>query len=212
MITLNDVSKVIHDHVIFEHVTMNLKEGQIAGFIGSNGSGKTMCMRILSGLADPTEGKLLVDGKQKNRHKELLYDMGVIIETPRFFDAMTGYQNLCQLAEIKKRIDLKTIRETMNKVGLEYQDNKRVGQYSLGMKQRLGIAQAIMEDPEVLILDEPTNGLDNEGIIMVHTLLKEEKEKGKIIIISSHHKEDINDLCDCIYLFEGGHVQCIKES
>lgn len=210
-IILEKISKVIKSHIILQNVNMELESGNIYGFVGINGSGKTMLMRILTGLVSYTDGQLFVDGKPVDRNRELYYHMGVIIEQPEFFNDMTGKENLEMLASLKNRIGEEEIIQAMNRVDLDPFYSKKVKEYSLGMKQRLGIAQAIMENPDVYILDEVTNGLDDEGVQMLHSILREEKKKGKLIIISSHNKQDINVLCDYVYLFKNQTVMLYEE-
>lgn len=205
IIELKNVSKSIKHHVILKDVNMKLDSGKIYGFIGRNGSGKTMLMRILTGTVFPSEGSILVDNKQTDR-KKLYYSMGVILEKPEFFNELTGIENLKSLAGINNVIDENKIVESMQLVELDPYYKKKVKEYSLGMRQKLGIAQAIMENPDVLILDEPTNGLDSESVNKIYGILKEERNKGKIVIISSHHKTDIEELCDEIFMFENGSV------
>lgn len=206
IIELKNVSKEIKHHVILSDVNMKLESGKIYGFIGRNGSGKTMLMRILTGTIFPSEGNIFVDNKPVDR-KKIYYAMGVIIEKPEFFTELTGIQNLKVLASINNFIDEKIIVESMKLVELDPYYQKKVKEYSLGMRQRLGIAQAIMENPDILILDEPTNGLDTESVNTIYDILKGERSKGKLIVISSHHKADIEELCDEIFMFENG---CVK--
>ncbi|MDD6350705.1 ATP-binding cassette domain-containing protein [Intestinibaculum porci] len=205
-IEVKNVSKTIKKNVILKNVNMHFESGHIYGFVGSNGSGKTVMMRILCGLIDVTNGTIMVDGKTMHFGKDLYYPMGVIIEKPEFFDEQTGMNNLRTLAQIRKVIGDQEIADSMRIVGLDPQNNKRVKAYSLGMRQRLGLAQAIMEDPAVLILDEVTSALDDEGVKMCREVLLKEKEKGKLIIISSHNKADIEALCDELYLFKNQEV------
>lgn len=208
-IELKNISKTIKSNIILKNIDICLESGKIYGFVGTNGSGKTMLMRILTGLVKYDQGELYIDDVMiKKNHKDLYYNMGVIIEKPDFFNEQTGLENLVTLASIRNVISKEKIVESMNLVGLDPNNRKKVKEYSLGMRQRLGVAQAIMENPDVLILDEVTNGLDSDGIQRVYNILKSEKEKGKIIVISSHHKTDINELCDFIYFFEN---QTIKE-
>lgn len=178
---------------------MTLENGYIYGFVGSNGSGKTMLMRILTGLVSYDSGSLSVNGNKVKPGKDLYYEMGVIIEKPEFFNDLTGLENLQTLAKLRNVISKNEMIEAMNRVGLDPNNHKKVKEYSLGMRQRLGIAQAIMENPDVLILDEVTSALDEEGVAMTHNILKEEREKGKLIIISSHNADDIESLCDKIF-------------
>ncbi|HAD22916.1 MAG TPA: multidrug ABC transporter ATP-binding protein [Kandleria vitulina] len=206
-IIMKDISKVIKKNIILRNINLNMIGGKIYGLIGTNGSGKTMLMRLLAGLIRPSEGEIIVNGHRVEYGKKLYFDMGVIIEKPEFFNDLTGMENLEMLAKLKGKIGRDEMIDAMNRVQLDPNNEKKVKEYSLGMRQRLGIAQAIMEDPEVLILDEVTNALDEEGIKMVYEVLNEEKKKGKIIIISSHNRIDIDTLCDEIYLVKNQSLQ-----
>ncbi|WP_352403476.1 ABC transporter ATP-binding protein [Kandleria vitulina] len=206
-IIMKDISKVIKKNIILRNINLNMIGGKIYGLIGTNGSGKTMLMRVLAGLIRPSEGEIIVNGHRVEYGKKLYFDMGVIIEKPEFFNDLTGMENLEMLAKLKGKIGRDEMIDAMNRVQLDPNNEKKVKEYSLGMRQRLGIAQAIMEDPEVLILDEVTNALDEEGIKMVYEVLNEEKKKGKIIIISSHNRIDIDTLCDEIYLVKNQSIQ-----
>lgn len=206
-IIMKDISKVIKKNIILRNINLNMIGGKIYGLIGTNGSGKTMLMRLLAGLIRPSEGEIIVNGHRVEYGKKLYFDMGVIIEKPEFFNDLTGMENLEMLAKLKGKIGKDEMIDAMNRVQLDPNNEKKVKEYSLGMRQRLGIAQAIMEDPDVLILDEVTNALDEEGIKMVYEVLNEEKKKGKIIIISSHNRIDIDTLCDEIYLVKNQSIQ-----
>jgi ABC-2 type transport system ATP-binding protein len=206
-VKMENISKVIKKNIILRDINLNMKSGKIYGLIGTNGSGKTMLMRLLAGLIRPSEGEIIVNGHRVEYGKKLYFDMGVIIEKPEFFNDLTGMENLEMLAKLKGKIGRDEMIDAMNRVQLDPHNEKKVKEYSLGMRQRLGIAQAIMEDPEVLILDEVTNALDEEGIKMVYEVLNEEKRKGKIIIISSHNRIDIDTLCDEIYLVKNQSLQ-----
>lgn len=206
---LINISKEIKQNIIFQSVNIQMESGHIYGFVGTNGCGKTMLMKIILGLVKPSEGEIVVDGKKFNRNNNNLYYPGAIIEKPEFFNNITGLKNLLLLSQINKRIDSSVCEEYMDKVELGDAKNKKVGKYSLGMKQRLAIAQALMENPDIIVLDEPSNALDESGIQMLYELLKEERQKGKIIIISSHHKEDIAQLADVVYKFNNKQVKKI---
>lgn len=201
-ITLRNVSKKIKKNIILQNINIEMKDHMIYGLVGSNGSGKTMLMRIIAGLVSYDEGKLLVNNKTVKHNGKIHFNMGVIIEKPEFFNDMNGLNNLILLAKLKNCISKEDIIKAMNLVGLDPNNTKKVKEYSLGMKQRLAVAQAIMENPDVLILDEVTNALDEDGIGIVHKILKEEKRKGKLIIISSHNKQDIEYLCDKVYVIK----------
>lgn len=211
-IRLKNIGKKIKHNIILKDINMELESGHIYGFVGTNGSGKTMLMRILTGLISFTEGEFYVDERIVQFGNEIYYDMGVIIEKPEFFNELTGLENLEMLAKLKNIISREEMIDSLNKVGLDPYNPKKVKEYSLGMKQRLGIAQAIMENPDILILDEVTNGLDEEGIAMVYEILSQEKEKGKLIIISSHYKQDIESLCDRIFLIKNQTAQEYNQS
>ena len=211
-IRLKNIGKKIKHNIILKDINMELESGHIYGFVGTNGSGKTMLMRILTGLISFTEGEFYVDERSVQFGNEIYYDMGVIIEKPEFFNELTGLENLEMLAKLKNIISREEMIDSLNKVGLDPYNQKKVKEYSLGMKQRLGIAQAIMENPDILILDEVTNGLDEEGIAMVYEILSQEKEKGKLIIISSHYKQDIESLCDRIFLIKNQTAQEYDQS
>ena len=211
-IRLENIGKKIKHNIILKDINMELESGHIYGFVGTNGSGKTMLMRILTGLISFTEGEFYVDERSVQFGNEIYYDMGVIIEKPEFFNELTGLENLEMLAKLKNIISREEMIDSLNKVGLDPYNPKKVKEYSLGMKQRLGIAQAIMENPDILILDEVTNGLDEEGIAMVYEILSQEKEKGKLIIISSHYKQDIESLCDRIFLIKNQTAQEYNQS
>ncbi len=188
---------------ILNGINLSFESGTITGLVGENGSGKTVFMKILIGLMRSDSGSVFYDDGQLKKDFDYLPSVGFIIENPGFYSDMTAYENLKMLAEIRNSISDQEIDYWIRKVGLS-NDDKIVGDYSLGMTQRLGIAQALMEDPEVLILDEVSNSLDDEGIDLVHDLLKLERNKGKIIILSSHSRYDIDDLCDKVYRFRNG--------
>lgn len=180
--------------------------GKIYGFVGRNGSGKTVLMKMILGFIKPTSGTIKVNGKQVGKEIDIPDDIGAIIETPGFLPEYSAFQNLKLMAMIRGKITSKRIRETIKLVGLDPDSKKHVGKYSLGMRQRLGIAQAIMEDPQILLLDEPLNGLDNEGVEEMRNVLLKQKDQGKLIIIASHSKEDIDILCDEIFRFDHGKI------
>jgi ABC-2 type transport system ATP-binding protein len=177
-------------------VNLSILPGSIHGVVGNNGSGKTVLMKCICGFMKCDRGVILVNGRQVGKEVDFPDNLGVIIETPGFIPNLSGYKNLKILAALKGRIGKQTIRETMRKVGLDPDMKKPVAKYSLGMRQRLGIAQAIMEDPSVLILDEPFNGLDRYGVAEIRDLLRGLKEAGKSILLASHNAQDIEVLCD----------------
>lgn len=203
-IELNNVYKKIKDAVLLDNINLSIDRVGIYGIIGTNGSGKTMLLRVISGLVIPTSGEVIVDSKKLHEDISFPNNMGLLIEKPGFLDYLSGLDNLVSLAAIQKKIDKEKIKEYMNMLGLESDEKKPVKTYSLGMKQRLGIAQAIMENPDLIMLDEPFNGLDESGIKDVRDILLELKGKGKTIILTSHNKEDINLLCDYVYKMKEG--------
>lgn len=207
-IIIQHVSKRFKSLLALNDVSVSFETGKIYGLIGRNGSGKTMLMRIICGLAAPTEGTVIVNGKKLGIDIDVPESIGAIIESPGFLPNKTGYENLKYLASLREKPDREKIEKTIQKCGLDPHSKKIVGKYSLGMKQRLGIAQAIMDDPDILILDEPMNGLDNQGVEDVKKLLKEMRSAGKTIVIASHHMEDIAELCDTVYTMENG---CLRE-
>jgi len=198
-----DLEKKFKDNLIFSHVNVEFEEGKIYGIVGENGSGKTVFLKTLCGLLKPSNGKVVYNGKTLKEDFDFLPSIGIIIEKPGFFDEMTGFDNLKLLASIQNTINDDRIREVLEYVHLE-NNKKVVKKYSLGMKQRLGIAQAMMENPDILILDEFSNALDTEGVEMTHNLLRDLKQQNKIIIITSHSKFDIETLCDHVYSFKKG--------
>ena len=197
------------DHVLRD-VCHDFEEGKIHGIVGNNGSGKTVLMKCICGFLLPTKGKILVQNKQVGKDMDFPENLGLIIETPGFLPTITGLKNLKILASLRKKITEVTIRETMTKVGLDPNMKKPVSKYSLGMRQRLGIAQAIMEDSDLLILDEPFNGLDKQGVADIRSLILGLREKGKTIILASHNSQDIDMLCDTVCEMDSGIITVIR--
>ena len=210
MIRVNDISLVMNKRQILSHISLELQNGNIYGLAGNNGCGKTMLMKCICGFVHPTEGQVEVDGKIIGKDLDYLLDAGIIIETPGFIGYYSGLQNLKVLAGIRHKIGQEKIRNTMCTVGLDPDLKLPVKKYSLGMRQRLGLAQAIMEDPPILLLDEPMNGLDEAGIQFVRELLQRLRNHGKLILMASHMKEDLDLLCDEIYRVHEGSLflQC----
>lgn len=206
------MQEIIVDHVslqfkkakLLSDIDLSLHSGKVYGLRGRNGSGKTVLMKCICGFMRPTEGKVIVNGKVLHKDMDFLPSAGIIIEEPGFFPNYSGFKNLKILAGIQNRITDDKIRQMMEIVGLDSTMKKPVGKYSLGMRQRLGIAQAMMEDPEILILDEPTNGLDEDGVEWFRQFIMEQKEKGKLILLASHSREDIEMLSDEVYYMEKG--------
>jgi ABC-2 type transport system ATP-binding protein len=206
IIELKEVGKCFKDTWVLRDITLSFDAGKIYGLVGRNGSGKTMIMKLISGMATPTTGSIYVEGQRIGVDIDIPNSIGAIIEVPGFLGDMSGFRNLKYLASLRNSIDDTAIRQTMRIVGLNPDDKKRVAKYSLGMRQRLGIAQAIMEQPRILLLDEPMNGLDNRGVLDVRKILKDQREQGKTIVLASHHREDINELCDEVYMLENGRL------
>lgn len=203
-IEVQNVVKRFRDQVVLKNVSISFEKGQIHGIVGRNGSGKTVLFKCICGLMHPEEGVILVNGKRVGRDVDMPEDIGAIIEAPGFLPNYSGYKNLRFLANIRRKIGKEEILNALKTVGLDPESRKHVGKYSLGMRQRLGIAQAIMEDPEILILDEPMNGLDNAGVQDIRALLLELKAQGKTILLASHNHEDIAALCDTVHEMDGG--------
>lgn len=208
MINVDNVSLVLNKYQILDNVSISAKKGEAVGLVGGNGSGKTMLMKCICGFNTMFTGEITVNGKIIGKDVEFAPNTGFIIETPGFVPYMTGYENLQVLAGIKKVINKNKIREFMEFVGLDPDNKRSVKKYSLGMRQRLGIAQALMENPDILILDEPFNGLDKAMTARMRDVLVEEKKKGKTIILASHNENDINYICDRIYEIDGGKIFC----
>ena len=195
-IEVNHVYKSFGKEQVLMDVNFSIPPGSIYGVVGNNGSGKTVLMKCICGFMKCDRGKIVVNGRQVGKEVDFPDRLGVIIETPGFIPNLTGYKNLKILAALKGRIGKSDIRETLQRVGLDPDMKKPVSKYSLGMRQRLGIAQAIMEDPQVLVLDDPFNGLDRYGVVEIRALLKDLKADGKSILLASHNAQDIEELCD----------------
>ena len=204
MIEITNLCKSFKDTKVLNDITIKIKKGNIIGIIGRNGSGKTVLFKCICGLISPTKGTVKINNKILGKDIDIPNNIGAIIETPGFLPNYSGFKNLKFLAMIKNQINNEHIRDTIKLVGLDPDSKKHVGKYSLGMRQRLGIAQAIMEDPDVLILDEPMNGLDNDGVQDMRKLFLKLKEQGKTILLASHNKEDIEVLCDEVYMMDKG--------
>ena len=196
--------------VALRNVNLSVQSSQIVGIVGRNGSGKTVLMKCICGFLPVDIGEISVYGKRVGKDVDFPDNIGVIIETPGFLPNFSGFNNLWQLAKIRGKISKENVRRAIKKVGLNPDDKKHVGKYSLGMRQRLGLAQAIMEDPDLLILDEPMNGLDRESVAEIRAYLMELKKIGKTILLSSHSAEDIDILCDTVYEMNKGNISKIK--
>lgn len=205
-IKITHLSKQIKKAVILDDVNMELESGRIYGLKGKNGSGKTMLMRAICGLITPTNGTVEIDGKILGKDISFPESIGVLIENPSFISNYTGMKNLQVLASIQKRIGNEEIRNTLELVGLDPDDKRTFKKYSLGMKQRLGIAEAIMERPDIVILDEPINALDEAGAAMIREILHNLRNEGKLIILACHDTEELNFLADEIYEIAEGKI------
>lgn len=203
---VNNINKTIRKKVILSDVNLSLKSGNVYGFVGRNGSGKTMLFRALSGLMGIDSGSIVWEGKTLHKDFTVLPSLGIIIENAGLYPNFTGIENLTYLAKLAKRIGQEEIIQAISRVGLNPYDKRLYGKYSLGMKQRLVIAQAIMEKPDVIMLDEPTNSLDETGVEEIRRVILEEKERGALILVASHNKEDIQILADELYRVENGQV------
>lgn len=206
MITVKNLSLKIQKDVILSDIDLHIERGKITGLVGRNGCGKTMLMKCITGFVKPTQGEVIFDGKKIGEEIDFPKNTGIIIETPTFVPYYSGYKNLMELAMLQKKIGKAEVEEVLKQVGLYEARHKLVRKYSLGMRQRLGIAQALMENPETLILDEPMNGLDNECVALVRGILADLKQQGKTILLVSHNAEDIRVLCDVIYEMDKGRV------
>ena len=203
-IELHGLKKVFGQDIVLKGIDRDFERGKIHGVVGNNGSGKTVMFKCICGFLQPTEGYVLVDGKRIGRDADFPEDIGLIIETPGFLPRLSGIRNLEILASLKKKISLKQAAEAMRRVGLDPLSPKPVGKYSLGMRQRLGIAQAIMEEPSLLVLDEPMNGLDKHGVAEMRELFLSLKNEGRTILLASHNIADIDALCDTVCEMDAG--------
>lgn len=203
-IEIRDLVKVFGQDTVLKGITRDFEAGKIHGVVGNNGSGKTVMFKCICGFLQPTSGTVTVGGKRIGRDVDFPEDLGLIIETPGFLPQLSGIKNLEILASLKKKIGLKEIADTIRRVGLDPMSSKPVGKYSLGMRQKLGIAQAIMEEPKLLILDEPMNGLDKNGVAEMRTLFKSLATDGRTILLASHNIADIETLCDTVCEMDAG--------
>jgi len=211
-IVINDVTKKLSHNIVLDNINLELESGKIYGFVGKNGSGKTMLMRAVCGLILPTSGSIEIDGKTLGKEISFPESVGVLIENPGFIPGYNGYRNLKVLAQIQNKISDDDITETLKSVGLDPDEKKSYRKYSLGMKQKLGIAAAIMENPELLILDEPFNGLDEETVDKIRKLILDKKSDKNLIILSCHDSEEIEKICDEIIEIKLGKIIKIRES
>lgn len=205
-IEVMDYTKIIRGVTILDHVNLVFESGKCYGLKGKNGSGKTMLMRAVSGLISPTEGKVVIDGETLGKEISFPRSIGALIENPAFIANYTGYKNLELLASIQHKIGKEEIRKAMLDVGLNPDDKRKYRKYSLGMKQKLGIASAFMENPDIIILDEPINAIDEAGVKNVKQMLNEAKERGAVIITACHDAEELQELSDEIIQISEGRI------
>ena len=205
-IQLTNISKTFGKQTVLQPLTMGFEEGMIHGIIGRNGSGKTVLMKMILGILQPTTGTVIVGDKRIGKYVDFPVSAGAIIETIEFIPYMSAYQNLADIAAMRGNLSKTQIKEVLEMVGLGNVGRKHVSKFSMGMRQRLAIAQAVMESPKLLILDEPMNGMDEKGVEEMRRLILARKAAGTTIILSSHNIEDIRILCDQVYRIDAGVV------
>lgn len=206
-LTVENLSKKIKDKTILNNINLELESGNVYGFVGRNGCGKTMLFRAVSGLINIDSGKVILDGKELHVDMQILPDMGIILENAGLYTEFTGKKNLEILSKIRNKISSEDIDDAIRRVGLDPDDKRTVRKYSLGMKQRIALAQAIMEHPSIIILDEPTNALDEDGVKKIRQIIMEEKERGSMILLASHNREDIEQLADKVFYMVDGKIK-----
>ncbi|SEG34930.1 ABC-2 type transport system ATP-binding protein [Eubacterium ruminantium] len=206
MIEIKNVSKKFKNETVLSGVNLTLEDNMIYGFVGRNGSGKSVLFKLICGYLKTDEGDIIIKGRKLDNNYDFPDKLGALIENPGFMWHESAYKNLKFLADINKRIGAEEVKEWIRKVGLNPESKKHVGKYSLGMKQRLGIAQALMEDPEIIVLDEPMNSMDEVGVEEMRRLIASMKKDNRVILIASHIKEDIDILCDKVYYMKNGKV------
>lgn len=221
IIEIRNASKRFKENIVFHDVSLSFEKGKIYGLIGRNGSGKTVLFKCICGFMPLTSGTIIVGGKVVGKDIDIPRNIGMIIDAPGFLPQYSGFKNLMMLTSLraaaesdahntKHRFEKNPVSAAMKEVGLDPDSKKRVGKYSLGMKQRLAIAQAIMDHPTILILDEPTSGLDNSGVEDVRALLQTLRDSGTTILLASHNVEDIKILCDAAYRIDNGMLSCVE--
>lgn len=210
VIEVCDVNKYFGEEHVLKNVSHTFEKGKVHGIVGNNGSGKTVLMKCICGFLKPDSGVIYVNHKQVGKETDFPEDIGIIIETPGFLPHLSGTQNLKILASLQKKANALTIRAVLEQVGLDPDMKKPVGKYSLGMRQRLGFAQALMEDHSLLILDEPFNGLDKHGVVHIRNVIKGLREEGKTVILASHNQVDIDELCDTVCEMDAGVLTVVR--
>ena len=210
IVSMENVSKSFGSECVLRNVSCTFEAGKIHGIIGKNGSGKTILMKLICGLTLPTSGEVRVRGQRIGKDVDVPPDIGALIDAPGFLSYHSGRKNLRYLAQLTRKINDDGVRAAMERVGLDYTSKKLVGKYSLGMRQRLGIAQAIMENPEILLLDEPMNGMDKQGSENIRQLILELRAEGKTIFLASHIPQDIDILCDTVHEIDAGCLMVVR--
>lgn len=205
-IEITNLTKSISKNIVLDQINLRMEQGKVYGLKGKNGSGKTMLMRAICGLILPTSGQVSINGAVIGKEIDFPPSIGALIENPGFINHYTGFKNLQILADIQGKIDERIIKDTLSVVGLDPEEKKKYKKYSLGMKQKLGIAAAIMENPQIIVLDEPINALDEESTKKVYAILKERKKQGALIIVSCHDREELELLSDEIYAIDAGKI------
>lgn len=205
-----NVTKIIDKKTILDDISLKLEGGRIYGLRGKNGAGKTMLFRLISSLILPTEGQVFIDDEELGRDLSFPRSIGILIENPGYIPNFSGFKNLRMIANIKGIIVDEQIREIMTLLGLDPYNNKKIKKYSLGMKQKLGIAMAVMENPDLILLDEPINALDEASVRIVHDLLQQHKKRGALIIVASHDREELDMLADEILVMENGRMTGVE--
>ena len=205
-IIFENVTKTIRGKTVLQGVTLSMEAGRVTGLRGINGSGKTMLLRLLTGLIHPTEGRITIDGKTLGTDMEFPPSMGLLIENPAFLGQYTGAENLEMLASLHQNVTKEDVRALLEKVGLAADGDTKYRKYSLGMKQRLGIAGAILGEPELLLLDEPTNALDTKGVELLRSIIQEERQRGAAIVVACHDAAFLESVSDEIYCLENGQL------
>lgn len=206
MIVLQHVSKKFKQKTVYENISLTIHDGECVGFVGENGSGKSVLFQLICGLLPVDSGTIQINDEILGENRDFPENVGILINEPGYIEYYSGYKNLLLLAEIQNKIGEKEVKETMERVGLDYKDKTPVKKYSMGMKQKLGIAQAIMEMQSILILDEPYNALDYKTNLEITKLLEQLKAEGKTLLLTSHQHEYLTKLCDTIYCIHEKHI------